>query len=194
MERRPVASTAFNGDSNRYVSGSWHETPSTRGQRIEMFRRALLIVLFSGLAGILVNSASPRGIPLFGPVPLPEIEGVEQIGLAEAWSLFQTGQSVFVDARSGPEFAARSIPGALSLGADEFDEKVSSLLDLLPQDSILVVFCSGKGCESSREVAGFLRDAGFRHVKVFLGGWEEWTDSGYPTSRSSLTDPEGEFP
>lgn len=147
-----------------------------------MFRRALLIVLLSGLLGILVNSVSPRGISISGPVPMPEIEGVKQIGLVEAWRFYQSGEVIFVDARSREEYEAGSIPGAVSLGVDEFEEKVSSFLELIPRDTMLVVFCTGRGCESSLEVAALLRQAGFPHIYLFFEGWEEWTKSGYPTS------------
>jgi rhodanese-related sulfurtransferase len=145
-----------------------------------MLRKASLIVLVATAMALVANAISPKGIPLFGPLPQPGIEGVGLIGLEDAWQSFERGQEIFVDARSAEQYRKGHIPGAVSLDARRFEERLSSFLALVPLDAPLVVYCDGQGCGSSREVAELLREAGYRNIRLFQGGWEEWVRSGYP--------------
>jgi rhodanese-related sulfurtransferase len=146
--------------------------------------RSVLICLIAASLGILVNAVSPRGIPLLGPLPTLNNEGIERIGLKEAWTLFQTGRAVFVDARSREEFYAGHIAGALLVTREDFEESVSSLWDLIPPDALMVTYCAGEGCEASTELAGLLQDAGYTRIKVFYAGWKQWREAGYPVETS----------
>lgn len=145
-----------------------------------MLRKTAAIVLVATGLGLLANAVSPKGIPLFGPLPLPEIEGIDWIGLEDARQAYEKGQGIFVDARSPEQYRAGHIPGAVSMDASSFEERLSSFLALVPQDTPLVVYCDGAGCGASREVAELLKDAGYRNIRLFSGGWEEWVRSGYP--------------
>jgi len=69
---------------------------NSRG-RLPWIRRGTLILFVSGCLGLLVNAFSPRGIPLMGAVPLRGPMGLPQIGLPEAWELYQGRQGIFVD-------------------------------------------------------------------------------------------------
>jgi rhodanese-related sulfurtransferase len=148
-------------------------------------RRGLLICFVAGSLGVLVNAVSPWGIPLLGPVPAGYNEGVTGIELGEAWALYSEGNASFVDARSPQEFCAGHIPGALSLTLDDFEETVASWKNLIPLETLLVTYCSGEGCDSSREVAVLLVEEGYSQVKVFFGGWEHWKEAGYPVEKES---------
>jgi rhodanese-related sulfurtransferase len=119
-------------------------------------------------------------------VPIEADDGVEKMGLEEAWSVFREGKAVFVDARSEEDYQAGHVPGALLLNQDLFEANVSSLMDLVPPDTLIVTYCSGEGCGSSREVADLLLGAGFTNVKVFYGGWEIWKRAGYPAEKGSF--------
>lgn len=152
------------------------------------FRRALLICFVAGALGLLVNAVSPLGIPLFGPVPAPVWEGIEGIGLEAVWALYQKGEGTFVDARSPQEFHAGHIPRALLLSKDTFEASIESWKALVPRETLLITYCAGAGCESSREVAALLMEEGYTRVKVFFGGWEKWHRAGYPVEKSA---PEG---
>ena len=148
-------------------------------------RRGLLICFVAGSLGILVNAVSPWGIPLLGPVPAGDDERIPDIELGEAWALCNEGKVVFVDARSPEEFRAGHIPGALLLTLDDFEETVASWRNLIPSETLLIAYCSGEGCDSSREVAALLVEEGYARVKVFFGGWEHWKGAGYPVEKGS---------
>jgi len=148
-------------------------------------RRGVWICFAASSLGILVNAVSPRGIPLLGPVPLRVGNGVEEIPLEEVWALHKEGRGVFVDARSAKEYRVGHIPRALWLSPDAFEETVSSWKDLIPPETLLITYCGGEGCESSRDVAALLIEEGYRRVKVFFGGWEQWKRAGYPVENGS---------
>ena len=148
-------------------------------------RRGLLICFVACSLGILVNGVSPWGIPLLGPVPDGDNEGVAGIELGEAWALYNEGSAVFVDARSQQEFRAGHIPGALLLTLDDFEETVASWRNLIPSETLLIAYCAGEGCDSSREVAALLVEEGYSQVKVFFGGWEDWKGAGYSVEKGS---------
>ncbi len=151
-----------------------------------MLIRAVIITLLASGLGIGVNFVSPHAVPLFGPVPAPDIEGVDALSLADAWALFQDRgrtEVVFVDARDDEDYGQGHIPGAMMFSAEGFEEKISSFQELIPADTLLVTYCSGAECDSSKEVASLLRDAGYTRVKLFFGGWEKWAAAGYPAEQ-----------
>ncbi len=150
--------------------------------------RGLAICLVGALFGILLNALSPRGIPLLGPLP----SRAEEIGLEEAHALYLRKGTIFVDARPAKEFAEGHIPGAMLFPGEDFEETVSSWKQFIPADTLLVTYCSGEGCASSRNAAELLLDAGYSRVKVFFGGWKEWKKAGYPVERGSAGGVDGE--
>ena len=147
--------------------------------------RGFLVVVLSAILGILVNTVSPDGIPLFGPVPLPDAGGLNSVSAEDAYHLFQEKSCVFVDARSEEEFCQGHIPGAQLLTQDDFDETISTFRSLIPQNTPLVTYCSGQGCGSSVEVAEMLLEDGYLNVKIFFGGWELWKQKGYPVVKEN---------
>ncbi len=71
-------------------------------------------------------------------------------------------------------FNAKHIPGSIQV---DNEEKAKKLLS--PEDEI-VVYCSGPNCTASIFAYNLLANAGFTHIKRFVGGLEEWEDAGYP--------------
>ena len=142
--------------------------------------RVVIISILSAGLGISVNLLSPNGVPLFGPVPIKMIPGVEIIEGEGAWKIFQDKTAVFIDARSEEEYEKGHVPGAMLVNVDNFEEKISALTAILPYDTMMISYCSGRGCESSLEVAGLLKDAGYTRVNVFYGGWQYWQKADYP--------------
>lgn len=151
---------------------------------LSIVRRSSIVVMAAIAVALLVNTVSPRGIPPIGSVATALREQTESVGLEDAWSLFQTGRAVFVDARSEEEFCHGHIPGAILVAEDDFEDSISTLQDLIPHDALLITYCSGAACQSSREVAEMLMEAGYQTVKVFFGGWQKWKDAGHPIENS----------
>lgn len=107
--------------------------------------------------------------------------GIIQIGLAEAEDLFAGGNGLFVDARPSEEFRAGHIAGARNLPFATADERaLSDLVSAAGPDKKIVVYCSGGDCLSSLGLARLLASRGLKDIRVFPGGWAEWTAAGLP--------------
>lgn len=166
---------------------------------------SLIITIASVVAGLLFNMVNPNGIEVLhgstgggtanmvvgseagdnealkgspdGAVP----EGViEHITLEAAKEYFDKGKGLFVDARSQETYAIKHIRGAVSLSAGSFDKSFEEFSDAIAKDTLLVIYCQSITCSKSDIVAEKLRAIGYRHIKVFVGGWVEWLSAGYP--------------
>ena len=112
-----------------------------------------------------------------------EFPGLVFVSLAEAESLWASGEALLVDSRSREEYAAGHVPGAFSLPLVEIKSGQEDLLRLLPEDKPLVVYCEGGSCQTSLALAKILFSKGFKNIKVFSGGWEEWLQAGLPVEK-----------
>ncbi len=148
-------------------------------------REAVLIVGLSVVLGLAVNAPLVRrwlkGDFDKGFAAAKAYPGVIQIGLAEAEDLFAEGKGLFVDARPSEEFRAGHISGALSLPfATAGEAALGALISAIGPERSLVVYCSGGDCQSSLGLARLLAGRGLKEVRVFPGGWTEWTAAGLP--------------
>ncbi len=135
------------------------------------------------------------GVEVFSPLPAadtPEQEGDDDgpmaLDLAQALELFEGGLAVFVDARMPDEFAAGHIPRAFNLPYDDLESHLD-VLNYLPEDGLVIAYCDGSECELSLELADELTAMGFGQVRVFFGGWEQWSEAGYPTEEGEAVLP-----
>jgi len=125
-------------------------------------------------AGKTLLSGSPESAV---PVP-PEI-----ISLDEAREFFASGKAVFIDTRD--EFAYRHghIKGATNIPMEDLAARLDTLKGL-SSGRTLIPYCDGTNCHSSIEFANRLFAAGISRVKIFFGGWEEWTAGQLPVETS----------
>ena len=155
--------------------------------------KEIIILLAVAVAlALLVNFFSPRGIALVGQwdtsegviTANPQINEEEQLheidSVARAKEIFDQGNVLFVDARSQDNYEDGHIPGAVSLPVGQFDDQIESFLDQYAPDQPIVTYCSGRTCEDSHDLAGFLMDAGFMDVQIFIDGFPGWEAEGYP--------------
>ncbi len=112
-----------------------------------------------------------------------EFPGLVFISLSEAENLWSAGEAVVVDSRSQEEYASGHIPGAISIPLIEVKEGADYLFNRLPPDRQIVVYCEGGGCQTSLALARILYARGYKNIKVFSGGWEEWLKAGLPVER-----------
>ena len=107
--------------------------------------------------------------------------GIILITLAEAEDLFAGGEGVFIDARPRTDFLAGHIPAAKNLPFEEAKGKaIGEYAAGFPRGKAVVIYCSGKECPTGLALAVLLRDRGLEEVRVFMGGWDEWTAAGLP--------------
>ncbi len=104
--------------------------------------------------------------------------------LAEFRAAVDSKSALILDARSSVFFEQGHVPGALNLARDNFAADYRRLSPVLKgmTDKAVIVYCSGGYCHDSRMVAGALMTLGFENVRVFTGGWDEWSAANLPVS------------
>lgn len=113
---------------------------------------------------------------------LRKFEGIRFITLPEAQDLFSREEAVFIDSRDQEQYSAGHIPGALSLPLKENQEDPADAAVLFPPGQCLVVYCEGGDCQTSIALAKLIQRKGFKDIRIFAGGWEEWTEAGLPVN------------
>jgi 3-mercaptopyruvate sulfurtransferase SseA len=78
-------------------------------------------------------------------------------------------------------FRAAHIPGSLHFATVE-----DALAHLDPEEET-IVYCSGPTCMASATLYWFLESRGFKNLRRFAGGLQEWTAAGYPLEGEQAT-------
>jgi rhodanese-related sulfurtransferase len=117
-------------------------------------------------------------VDIDAPVP----EGT--LTLREAHSLWDQG-AYFLDARHDYEFEAGHIQYAAWLPAQLFDtdsEAAFAVMDSIPKDGTIVLYCVGGECDASKNTAAMLEQFGYTDLRIMGAGYEDWVNAGFPTA------------
>jgi rhodanese-related sulfurtransferase len=85
---------------------------------------------------------------------------------------------VLVDALSPMSFAASHLPGAINLTPGWVDDRARRRIPDL--DTEIVVYCLGADCDSSVKVANRLIELGYRNIRHYAEGMNDWMEAGLP--------------
>jgi rhodanese-related sulfurtransferase len=151
-----------------------------------------ILIGISIIAAFGVNFFSPNGIALVGQwdiskgvvnareknhLVLDELE-IEDVTYAK--TLYDSGNVLFVDARSREDYKDGHVKGAYSLPVGDFDEQIDEFLERFALDRPIVTYCSGRTCEDSHHLAQLLISRGYQNTSVMIDGFPGWKDEGYP--------------
>ncbi len=145
------------------------------------------IISASAFFGLGSNFIAEKPLPLFKSLPKPS-PVVRAVSFSEVDADF-VGQlggdpgTLLVDARFPELFAQGHIPGAVSLPLSRFDEAFAEHGSSLRSARLLVLYCSGKDCTDSHELAMRLNEKGFRDLLLYSGGIEDWLEKGNALAR-----------
>ncbi len=78
-------------------------------------------------------------------------------------------------------FRAQHIPGSLNI---DKPEKAAGALD--PDDEI-VVYCANEMCTASQMAYHYLVSRGYKNVRRYAGGIQDWEAAGYPLEGEMVT-------
>jgi rhodanese-related sulfurtransferase len=151
-------------------------------------REAGFILLTACVLGFSYTATFKKGIfaesNLNSPARAPaSANQLPMINLAEATGLFDAGQTVFIDARHEFDYKLGHIKGAVNIPLKDYEAYRDSLA-AYSKDKSMVAYCDGAECNSSIELSAKLLAAGYTNVKIFYGGWKEWTGGKLPTKKS----------
>jgi rhodanese-related sulfurtransferase len=159
---------------------------------MKTLKEVSIIIGISAIAAFAVNYLSPNGIALVGRWDISEgvvnAAGKNQVFMDEleiddvthAKTLFDTGQVLFVDARSLEDFNDGHIKGAVSLPVGQYDGRIDAFSKLYNLDRPIVTYCSGRTCEDSHHLAQLLMERGYLNISVMIDGFPGWEAEGYP--------------
>lgn len=84
---------------------------------------------------------------------------------------------VLVDALSPKHYESSHLPGAINLPYEFVDEAE----EVLPEKDVeIVVYCMNVDCEASTEEARELEGMGYRNVRHYAEGKQDWIKAGLP--------------
>lgn len=141
------------------------------------------ILLASGVLAGVANSVHPRRIPWVQNWSR-QVEArarqqkIQAIPLSVALEKFQSGRSVFVDARSPESFAQGHIAGAVSIPFESVDEKFTILAELIDSGNELVIYCTNRACDDALLLAAELQSMGCSNMVLYIDGYELWEKHG----------------
>jgi rhodanese-related sulfurtransferase len=134
-----------------------------------------------------VNAIRAAGLPWTGnwsPASLAasQRQGLEEIPLVEAWSLYYADKALFLDARDAVSFYQGHITGALNVPPGEEQVLLKEVMSRARSGRVIIAYCDGVDCPLSATLARSLQQSGVDSVRVLVDGWGRWRKAGYPTA------------
>lgn len=103
---------------------------------------------------------------------------LRNVSARELKDLMDVGEKItVVNVLEKGEFDREHICGSMSIPLSDIEKDVPNLLK--NKDDTIVVHCSGAMCTASAIAREKLTDLGYRDVRRFEGGIDEWRKAGY---------------
>jgi len=168
------------------VKGAYFQT------MVGTLKDAILILVVSTIVAFSVNALSPNGIAIKGvwydnrhkvelekpPSYDPKVDSL--LAMEDAFSLWESRQAIFLDAREPNEYAEGHIPGAINFPFEEWDQYWADIQTKIKPESKLVCYCGGLDCEASLDMARELKFQGYPNAYIFFGGIKKWVELNLP--------------
>ncbi len=148
--------------------------------------RALVIQILGIGTGLIYTVIFSEQL-LFGEVETSQQkDDITYLSLEALQNRIQSKSEILlIDGRSESAYHEGHILGAVNIPYIQRDYFSEQLLGHVARETPIIVYCSGKDCNTSVELAKFLTQKfGFVHVRVFEGGWEEWVKGKKPIQTS----------
>jgi len=154
---------------------------------LQALREAGVLLLVAAALGFIYTAATEKGM-FARPAPALAAQSAglpapAMVTRDQAQVYFDSGTAAFIDARHEFDYKLGHIRGAINIPLRMYETKKAAL-DTIPKSRLLVVYCDGAECNSSIELSVKLTKDGYTDVKIFFGGWSEWTSSNLPIDKS----------
>lgn len=106
----------------------------------------------------------------------PDGPQVQVIGIADARARFDAGTAIFIDVRSGSEYGAGHIPGALTITSQELESRIKGIAD----GTVIIAYGDAERPDSGQRGAQIFMELGYPTVIALEGGFQSWRDAGHP--------------
>ena len=188
---------------------------------VKTLKQILIIFILSSVVGLIVNTVSPKGIPLIMDMskysteqsdklkedfvnnpydtanhkePLMQNPRYNKQGFVDPQNikidftkLLYDKKALFIDARKTEDYNAGHIKGAINISYEDFHKKSkdeqTEMMKGYNKNGIIVCYCKGGDCDMSIDLAYDIAKLGFTSLNIYLGGYKEWEDAGYPVDK-----------
>jgi len=99
---------------------------------------------------------------------------IKEITYDQFARLMASGLYYLIDARGADKYVDGHIGNAVNFYGGEVQSKIPELLQSVPRDRIILIYCDGGECELSHHVADVLKQFQYGPIFIFTGGWAEW--------------------
>jgi len=100
----------------------------------------------------------------------------------ELETLIRDDRVTVLDALPRGYYDQQHLPGAVNLVEGEVDARAAALLP--DHEAAIVTYCSNAACNNSQAVASRLEHLGYRNVRKYRDGIQDWVAAGLPTETS----------
>jgi len=122
-----------------------------------------------------------EGYPLAYGKSIPQDAEPLQVTLEEAYNYYYRlfgGKTIWIDTREEKEYKKGHIKGGVNIPLADLE----LVIDSIPRNKPLMLYCEGPDCDSSTVLGRMLIEDGFKQGKaiVFKEGYRAWKKAGYP--------------
>jgi rhodanese-related sulfurtransferase len=97
----------------------------------------------------------------------------------EIMTRMESGASMtLIEALPKKHYLSGHLPGAINIPHTEIEVRAGELLP--DRDALIVVYCASLACRNSALAAQTLGQLGYRNVRVFAEGKQDWSEAGLP--------------
>lgn len=152
---------------------------------VQVIQQCLSLIVLAVILAFSVNALRADKLPIIGDwseeARFSDAKGESLVvSVDEAGQVFESGEALFVDARSNEDYKAGHIRGAVNLPWQDVSQSFTKTARFLEGRAMIITYCDGESCDLSHELALFLKDMGFNNVRVLVNGWTVWREKGLP--------------
>jgi len=138
----------------------------------------VIILLISGLCGLIFNQSNPGGIKLFPRILLNE--NIRIIHSSDAVKELEIGNTRFVDAMPSDSYDQGHIDGSVNIPLSVFDIMYMMGLSDVDKSQKIIVYGRTISRLYDIQLANKLYLRGHKNIQVLEGGLPLWKKKGYP--------------
>lgn len=160
-------------------------------------KRLIIILGGSILLSLFYNIFSADGIPFIRhPLKVELVSMINEDGSSETLKgidltttldVFNNNNALFIDARDQWEFSEGHIMGAINIPEFSFSVE-NKFIETLNKERLIIIYCDGDDCDTSKRLANELTKLGFTNCYVFLGGYSTWQEAMLPVERGTINE------
>jgi rhodanese-related sulfurtransferase len=154
----------------------------------------LRLTVLVGLAGVVAGADALVLRPPAPTAPKPASQEGEPtpastnaLTLEDVRLAYESNGVFFIDARPVSQFTEGHVPGAFHIDVEAFRQGRPDVLEFLPVDAEIIIYCGGGECDASHMVERMMRSHGYEKLRIFEEGFPAWLKAELPVETGEPT-------